>query len=183
MVALDVSLDELYPNRQADSEVAADAVEGLPFRDESVDLVVSSSVLEHLVDVEAFVAESVRVLRPGGSFIHLFPGRYSSFAVANRLLGPKWSARMLFLIRPHARGICGFRAYYDRTYHSAICEILRRRGFCPIRMEADYYGSGYYSFFLPAYLVSVLYELTLYVIRPKNLAAYYLVIAQKPNPS
>lgn len=179
VVALDVSLEELYPNVHADSKVASDAVRGLPFRDGSVDVLVSSAVLEHLVDVDAFVGEGARVLRPGGSFIHLFPGRYSSFATVNRLLGPKWSNRLLFLIRPHARGICGFRAYYDRTYHSAMSEILPRHGLEVERIDADYYGSGYYRFFFPLYLVSLLYELILYALRPRNLAAYYLVIAKK----
>jgi len=45
----------------------------LPLRDASVDLVSSQGVLEHVTDVERFLRESWRVLRPGG-FIHAFFG-------------------------------------------------------------------------------------------------------------
>ena len=38
----------------------------LPLADGAVDLVVSSQVVEHLWDQDAFVAECARVLRPGG---------------------------------------------------------------------------------------------------------------------
>ncbi|MGH2701152.1 MAG: methyltransferase domain-containing protein [Actinomycetota bacterium] len=37
----------------------------------------SRSVLEHLDDVEAFVAEANRVLFPGGYTVHLFVGRFA----------------------------------------------------------------------------------------------------------
>lgn len=42
----------------------------LTFPDESLDLIVSSDVLEHIADLEAAFAETARVLRPGG--MHLF---------------------------------------------------------------------------------------------------------------
>lgn len=45
----------------------------LPLHDASVDLVSSQGVLEHITDVERFLRESWRILRPGG-FIHAFFG-------------------------------------------------------------------------------------------------------------
>ena len=48
-------------------EVAlADVEAGLPYADESFDAVVSNQVLEHVLDIDRFVAELRRVLRPGG---------------------------------------------------------------------------------------------------------------------
>jgi len=42
----------------------------LPFRAQSVDAVLSSDFLEHAADLRAVVAESARVLRPGGLFLY-----------------------------------------------------------------------------------------------------------------
>jgi 2-polyprenyl-6-hydroxyphenyl methylase/3-demethylubiquinone-9 3-methyltransferase len=41
----------------------------LPFEDERFDVVVAGEVLEHVTDLEAVVAEALRVLRPGGTFV------------------------------------------------------------------------------------------------------------------
>lgn len=49
----------------ASTDVVAD-VERLPFRDGSVDVVVATGLLEHVVDERACIAEMARVLRPGG---------------------------------------------------------------------------------------------------------------------
>ena len=49
----------------------------LPFVDEAFDLVVSTSVLEHIVgDLEVCFREVARVLRPGGAAMHIYPGKW-----------------------------------------------------------------------------------------------------------
>jgi SAM-dependent methyltransferase len=45
----------------------------LPMPDESVDVVFSSNVLEHVVDLPALLVETRRVLKPGGVAIHILP--------------------------------------------------------------------------------------------------------------
>ena len=44
-------------------------VEGLPFRDASIDLVVALDFIEHIIDPEKFARECHRVLRPGGKVL------------------------------------------------------------------------------------------------------------------
>ncbi len=48
----------------------------LPFADGTFDIVVSTSVLEHVQDKPALFAETYRVLKPGGWAMHLFPGKW-----------------------------------------------------------------------------------------------------------
>lgn len=45
----------------------------LPLADESVDLVFSSNVLEHVADLDALLAEQWRILKPGGLAAHVVP--------------------------------------------------------------------------------------------------------------
>jgi SAM-dependent methyltransferase len=50
----------------------------LTFPDQSLDLIVSSDVLEHVPDLEAAFRETARVLRPGGSHLFTVPPRAST---------------------------------------------------------------------------------------------------------
>jgi len=58
--------------RRADGSLMQD-ITSLTFDDASVDLIVSSDVLEHVPDLEAAFRESFRVLRPGGSHVFTVP--------------------------------------------------------------------------------------------------------------
>lgn len=45
----------------------------IPFPDASFDIVFSSNVLEHVVDLDQVLSETARVLKPGGVSIHVLP--------------------------------------------------------------------------------------------------------------
>ena len=66
---------ELIEDARQDAErrgieaVAADLNDRLPFADESFDLVHANQVIEHVLDLDHFVTEIARVLRPGGRAI------------------------------------------------------------------------------------------------------------------
>lgn len=67
-VAIDLSSSKLERGRERidKSSVAVGDIENLPLCDRSVDLVICSEVLEHLLSPDAAIAEMNRVLRPGG---------------------------------------------------------------------------------------------------------------------
>jgi SAM-dependent methyltransferase len=53
-------------------------VYGLPFPDDSFDILTSFGLLEHFADVDRVIAEMVRVIRPGGLFFaDIVPARFS----------------------------------------------------------------------------------------------------------
>ncbi len=60
----------------------ADVEQPLEVEDESFDVVVAGELLEHVRDPRAVVAEALRVLRPGGTFVGSVP---NAFRLKNRL--------------------------------------------------------------------------------------------------
>lgn len=57
---------------------------GLPFEDRSFDLVISFQVIEHVEDVDAYLAEIHRVCRPGGTILIVTPNRNHRLADGER---------------------------------------------------------------------------------------------------
>jgi len=49
--------------------------EAWPFPDDHFDLVISNQVIEHVADLDLFLAQLSRTLKPGASSIHVFPLR------------------------------------------------------------------------------------------------------------
>jgi SAM-dependent methyltransferase len=66
-----VGLDRLH---EFSKPTVVGSVEALPFADASFDVVLSTQVLEHVPEPDRALAESVRVLRPGGRIILTVPG-------------------------------------------------------------------------------------------------------------
>lgn len=180
IVAVDAAADELALNRDVDETVEADASAGLPFPDESVDLLVSRVTLEHLPDVRRFVRETERVLKPGGWCVHLFAGRNAPYALVNRVLPPGVSGRLIHLLVPGSEGVLGFRAYYDRCSPRSIERLLRGSGFEEVTLEVGYEQAFYFDFFLPLYVLAAIYDAAVRRLGLQELGSLVLVSARKP---
>ncbi|MBQ9389291.1 MAG: class I SAM-dependent methyltransferase [Synergistaceae bacterium] len=181
IIALDVSPEELEYNNDADEKIVFDLTSGerVPIDDESVDMITSSSVLEHLKNLENAVTEVSRILKKGGKFISVFPSKFALFAIINQLL-PNWLARkILFTINPAAIGFGGFKAYYNRCYYPALKNLLAKHGFKNINFMFDYNQSGYFSFFVPFGLISLIWDCLMYVLHVKPFCAYICFTAEK----
>jgi ubiquinone/menaquinone biosynthesis C-methylase UbiE len=179
IVAVDISEEELRHNRDVDEKMVADIIQGLPFEEGEVDLVVSKSLLEHLNDVSRFFANSNRALKKGGKVICVFACRYAPFAVINRMLPRRVARKLLRLFHPEHEETCGFPAYYRQCYHSAILSLLQENGLELVEARLCYYQSEYFAFFLPLFLISALYEVAVKAVGAKDLSAYMLVVAEK----
>jgi SAM-dependent methyltransferase len=83
VVGVDVDRDALAEAAKLGIETRwADVDEPLPFSDETFDVVVAGELLEHVRDPARLVAESRRVLRPGGRLVASVP---NAFRLKNRL--------------------------------------------------------------------------------------------------
>lgn len=179
IIGFDVSPEEMAENHEVDEKFVGNAEDHLPFADSKVDLVVSRSVLEHLRHVEPFVVESHRVLREGGYAIHVFPSKNAPFSVLNRLLPKTISSALLYTFLPWSKGIQGFPAYYDHCTAPEMEQLFERNGFEIVESRTNYYQADYFGFFVPFYLLNAIYELAIYKLNRRTLAASALIVAQK----
>jgi SAM-dependent methyltransferase len=179
IVAVDVTDEDLRRNIEADEWRVADIASHLPFADGEVAIVTSKHVLEHLPDTDRFIDAAHRVLKPGGWFIHLFPGRNAPFAVASRLLPDRLKQRLVHGLHPETAGTHRFPTWYDRCYSSAFRRLIEEHGFTVEQEVVSYYQSHYFGFFVPLYLVSVVWELVLMALHARDSAATLLFIARR----
>ncbi|HYG73730.1 MAG TPA: methyltransferase domain-containing protein [Planctomycetota bacterium] len=178
IVAIDISDEELKLNNDVDDKRVANIMQSLPFKKKEIDMLVSSSVLEHLEDIELFIANASRALNDNGWFIHLCPSKFASFSVINQLLPQALSKRIVHFIRPETVGICGFPAHYNRCYPSAMKAMLTKHGFEPVEIRVSYFET-YWDFCFPLFVLVSLYETLAFYAGFKNLATYMLIVSRK----
>ncbi len=183
LYGLDILEEQVRANRVIDQGVVGDAQAPLPFADDAFDLVTSRSVMEHLGDNEKFVQEIYRILKPGGHTAHVFPSRFSPFAILNQLLPSRLAHFLLYTFFPKWQDVCGFKAYYRNCYYPRMIALFRRSGFAIEKVQIRYYQSIYYKMFLPLYLIMLAYDLALWLVRARPLAAQILLVARKPEPA
>lgn len=182
IIAMDISPSELAQNCKATQMVVADACQEFPLQPESVDLVTSYCVLEHLPDVTAFCRHAFRVLRPGGAMLHVFPCRNAIFSVMNRIFPFKMSRRLISALTGKPKTY-GFPAYYDQCSPARIEAVLVQAGFRVETIEVNYYQSQWFTFFAPLYAISVLCERALMALRLRPLCGHMVVVAKKDSGS
>jgi SAM-dependent methyltransferase len=99
---------------------------GWPFDNDSMDVIISNQVLEHVVDLEQFCAEARRVSRPGALGVHVFPTR-------NTLI----EGHMMVPIAHHFR---------DHDSRAKVIELSSRAGLGVYRNQAVPLGVGVEQF-------------------------------------
>lgn len=180
IIAVDISEEELEYNTDADETKVANVSQRLPFSAEEVDVIVSRMVLEHLEKLEGFVADAERTLKKGGHFIHLFPSKFAPFTLINQALPNVLAKKVLHFFSPRGAGT-GFPSFYDTCFYTGICKLLKEYDFEIVEMHLSYYQSRYFDFFVPLYLISALYEMLIRTLEVKDLCAYVLIVARKPD--
>lgn len=112
--------------------------------DEQYDLVFSRSVLEHVADTDRALANSRRLLRPGGVVIHTFPTLYNPVYLFNKVMPERASAILLRRVVKYTYE--KFPARYHKTTSSRRqAERLRRLGYSDAAI-VPFWGHGYLHF-------------------------------------
>jgi 2-polyprenyl-6-hydroxyphenyl methylase/3-demethylubiquinone-9 3-methyltransferase len=178
VVGLDVSEGELLqaPPGTYDAIVVGDvATVSIPG---DYDLIFSRSVLEHVAEPGAAVANLAGVLTPGGIMAHVMPCRNAPFAVLNRWLGNRMARRLLFAISPEKREDSGFQAYYRECTPAGLSGVCRESGLEVVKV-IPYYRSDYTSFFAPLYTVEMLRQALMCRGGLQNFAESFAIVARR----
>lgn len=178
VIAVDISAEELELNKDVDDTYVADVSKEIPLPDASVDLILSKALLEHVDGVPAAIGEMGRVLRPGGTALHLVPCRYSLFGIGARLLPFGPLLKLTLKLAPWFQTEnFGFAVYYDHCYPSALRHELEKAGFSNIELQVSYACEKFFVGVYPIYLLHAAYEQVVRRLRIRQLAAYTIVKA------
>jgi SAM-dependent methyltransferase len=179
LVAVDIDPDELAMNEDVAETCVANVAEGLPFDDGSVDLILSRALLEHVDGVPAAARHMARVMRPGGTALHLIPGRYSLFGTAARMLPFGPLKRAFHAVNPASVGQVEFDVHYDSCHPDGIERAFREAGFREVELTWCWAQPGYFEHVYPLFLGHALYERAVRKLSLRRLASYMVVRATR----
>jgi len=95
---------------------------------DSVDVVISRAVLEHVEDADLVFEELKRVLKPGGSFIFLVPNEYDYVALAAKVIPNRYHKKIV--AKTEGRDMEDvFPTYYKANSYRSIDRLCKDHGF------------------------------------------------------
>jgi len=172
IVGLDWSMAALAQAAQHGVPVAKASVEapGLPLATASIDIVMMSEIIEHLVDTDAALAEARRVLVPGGTLLLSTPNLAAWYNRALLAVGiqPLFTEVSLHAIhgRPGSEVVGHLRLFTRR----ALVGLLEANGFVDVEIT----GAPYHDVPRPFRPLDRL------LCRTPSLASILLASARKP---
>lgn len=116
----------------------------LPLADASVDLIISRSVFEHLVDPDSVYRELARVLRPGGTIIFLTASLWDYGTMVARLVPNKLHAKVVRFVEGRAEDDT-FPTAYKSNSRGAVDRLSAAVG---LRVEGFQYLSQYPNYLM-----------------------------------
>jgi ubiquinone/menaquinone biosynthesis C-methylase UbiE len=132
----------------------------IPVADQSVDVVMSRSVMEHIVDPPRVYGEIARVLRPGGAFVFLTGNFWDYSAVIANLVPNRFHPWIVRRTQGRAE-IDVFPTAYKTNTRSAVNRWSRRAGFDVVSYEYLGQYPTYFMFNSVLFLAATAYEKTI----------------------
>jgi SAM-dependent methyltransferase len=128
-----------------------------PVNSQSIDLILSDNVLEHLQTPEDFFDECKRVLKPGGYLCLRTPNRRSYVGILARLIPNKYHARLASAVQENREPDDVFPTYYRCNTIQVLRKQMRSIG-----LDAVVYGyeaePSYFHFSRFFYFLGVVYQ-------------------------
>lgn len=152
----------------------------LPIEDDSVDIIMSRSVFEHLTEPESVYRELARVLKPGGCIIFLTANLWDYGTLVSMMIPNRFHAKVVRLVE--GREECDtFPTAYKSNSRSAVERLARQQG---LRVESFEYLSQYPNYLLfngALFWLGSLYERLIHRFNAlRLLRGWILVTLRKP---
>lgn len=144
------------------------------------DLVVSITLLEHVPNNSAAIANIYSALKPGGVTHHYIPAKWHPYSILLRMIGPKWQKRLIRVLRSGAVEVTGYPAFFDHCSVGEMSELFNNCGFEKIDVLPYYRANDYFAFFVPFYVVVSLIENLCARLNWTALASGFVISAERP---
>lgn len=171
-IGIDPDWLSLHEHRLSNLPRAVATADQIPVKNESVDLILCSWVLEHLPNPQLTFNEIARVLKPGGVFCFITPNKNSPIAWLNRAARP--FQRFLVPLLYHREETDTFPVVYRANSYSTIRHLSMRSGFLVSRLH---------QIKDPTYLAfhPVLFSINVFIsnLLPRQLAEHYVAVLIK----
>jgi len=103
-------------------------ISSIDIPENSIDVVISRAVLEHILDPDAVFKEISRVLKPGGSFIFLAPNLGDYVSLISKIIPNRFHKHIVSIVEGRKMDDV-FPAYYKANTHSSIKKLSKKNGF------------------------------------------------------
>lgn len=143
-----------------------------------VDMVVSTTLLEHVPDNRRSIATIHDALNPGGTTHHYIPSKNHPYALALRLVGPRLQKILIAWLRPEAAAVTGYPTFFSHCTPGQMHALFQETGFSSIDIQPFYRAADYFAFFLPTYLACVLFENACKALDMRAFASGFVISAK-----
>lgn len=177
-VAVGVDITELRSGVAGICGIRAD-LQCLPFKDNSFDMVISMSVLEHVEDPERVFREFSRVLKSKGIVILQTPNRYDYVSLIAKIT-PFWFHRWILSNLLDREEEDTFPTFFRANTKSQLLSLLSRTNLTLVKMELFNQYPAYLMFSSILFCLGVVYErITSRYAALEQLRGWILPVAQK----
>lgn len=148
---------EDYPESLSNIHLIKGNLSYIPLKDNSVDIVISRSVLEHIKNPISVYNEINRILRPAGSFIFLTPNLMDYVSIISWIIPNKFHNWIMSKIEGRNMQD-SFPTYYKANTYHAIKKLSKKSGF--LIAEFKYLGQypSTFTFNSLLFLLATAYE-------------------------
>jgi len=145
----------------------------IPLKSQSVDIIISDYVLEHVKYPNLFYKEIDRLLKPGGYFFARTPHKLQYISIIANLIKNKDHVKFLKILQPRRKSIDVFPTEYKMNTLSCISKIFKsykNKSYLYSAEPAYYFGNKIiFTFFL-----------FLHRILPRPFVSNLFIFLQKP---